>query len=119
MKGRVFGTWHVGRKEIIAYLRPFIKLPQNPAYAWQKVKRWRRRYCLPIEIQLNGKPYIDEVFFHIFTSGSGNSDRSISEDLALKRPMNYGQGKEQVDEKDKKESLGKFQGESGINSSQG
>jgi hypothetical protein len=52
-------------------------------------------------------------------SGSGNSDRSISENLALKRPMNYGQGKEQVDEKDKKESLGKFQSESGINSNQG
>ena len=41
-------------------------------------------------------------------SGSGNSDRSISENLALKRPMNYGQGKEQVDEKDKKEPLGKL-----------
>jgi len=41
-------------------------------------------------------------------SGSGNSDRSISENLAQKRPMNYGQRKEQEDEKDKTESLGKF-----------
>ena len=41
-------------------------------------------------------------------SGSGNSDRSISENLAQKRPMKYGQRKEQEDEKDKKESLGKF-----------
>jgi hypothetical protein len=54
-----FKTWHVGRKEIIAYLQPFLKLPQNPAYAWQKVKRWRRR-GFPIEILPNGKPFIDE-----------------------------------------------------------
>jgi hypothetical protein len=47
---------------------------------------------------------LKRIYFNlIYTSGSGNSDRSISEDLALKRPMNYGQGKEQVDEKDKKE----------------
>ena len=57
--------------------------------------------------------------YYLSRSGSGNSDRSISENLALKRPMNYGQGKEQENEKDKKESLGKFQGESGINSNQG
>jgi len=41
-------------------------------------------------------------------SGSGDSDRSISENLALKRPMNYGQRKEQDDEKDKTEPLSKF-----------
>jgi hypothetical protein len=41
-------------------------------------------------------------------SGSGNSDRLISGSLALKRPMEYGQRKEQGDEKDKTESLGKF-----------
>jgi hypothetical protein len=41
-------------------------------------------------------------------SGSGNLDRQISGSLALKRPMKYGQRKEQEDEKDKKESLSKF-----------
>jgi transposase len=41
-------------------------------------------------------------------SDSGNLDRSISESLALKRLMKYGQRKEQEDEKDKKKSLDKF-----------
>ena len=41
-------------------------------------------------------------------SGSGNSDRSISESLAQNRPIKYGQRKEQGNEKDKTESLGKF-----------
>jgi hypothetical protein len=44
----------------------------------------------------------------VLRSGSGNSDRLISGSLALKRPMEYGQRKEQEDEKDKTESLGKF-----------
>ncbi|MGO9146121.1 MAG: hypothetical protein ACLQDF_07110 [Desulfomonilia bacterium] len=61
-----FESWHVGRKKIIAYLRPYLDLPENPIYAWQKVKRWRRRYSLVVETQPNGKPYIDEDFFRLW-----------------------------------------------------
>jgi hypothetical protein len=61
-----FESWHVGRKKIIAYLRPYLDLPQKHESAWQKVKRWRRHCGLPIDTQPNGKPYIDEDMFKMW-----------------------------------------------------
>ncbi len=57
------GEWHIGRKAIIAFLRPYLDLPDKPENAWQKVCRWRDRYGLPIEYQPNGKPYLDQAVF--------------------------------------------------------
>ena len=58
--------WHVGRKEIIKYLRPYLGLSDNGEIAWNMVRRWRRRYALPVSNQPNGKPYIDPVIFKAF-----------------------------------------------------
>ena len=58
--------WHIGRKAIIAYLEPFLDLPADPFCAWQKVRRWRNRYGLPIESQPNRKPYIDASVFEAY-----------------------------------------------------
>lgn len=55
--------WYVGRKAIIKYLKQYIDLPDNLVYAWQKVRRWRVRYGLPIGTQPNDKPYIDPEEF--------------------------------------------------------
>ena len=55
--------WHIGRKAIIEYLRPYLDLPEDLKTAWQKVRRWRLRYGLPIESQPNGKPYVDQGVF--------------------------------------------------------
>ena len=55
--------WQVGRKEIVAFLRPYIKLNPDADKAWRTVRRWRIRYGLPIDTQPNGKPYIDPPRF--------------------------------------------------------
>lgn len=57
------GIWHIGRKAIIEYLRPYLDLPSTHEYAWRKILRWRQKYGLPIESQPNGKPYIDQIVF--------------------------------------------------------
>ncbi|HNY71664.1 MAG TPA: hypothetical protein PKH14_12835 [Syntrophorhabdus sp.] len=62
----MFNIWHIGRKAIISFLQPYLDLPNKPEYAWQKIKRWRKRYALPIETQPNGKPYIDESVFFLY-----------------------------------------------------
>jgi hypothetical protein len=60
--------WHKGRKAIIAFLTPFLEIPPSSSLfvAWQKVRRHRDKYGLPIETQPNGKPYIDEVVFFLY-----------------------------------------------------
>lgn len=55
--------WYVGRKEICAYLRPYLSLSKDTAMAWQKVRRWRIKYGLPILKQPTDKPYIDPEEF--------------------------------------------------------
>ncbi|MDD5007472.1 MAG: hypothetical protein PHU49_08010 [Syntrophorhabdaceae bacterium] len=60
---RMFDDIRVGRKAIIAYLRPFLNLPMNEDSAWQKVKRYRKNYVLPVERFLNGKPFVDPYWF--------------------------------------------------------
>lgn len=61
-------SWHVGRKAIIEYLRPYLDLSEDQDIAWNKVRRWKRRYSLPVETQPNGKPYIDEAVFSLYWS---------------------------------------------------
>lgn len=61
-------TWHIGRKAIIAFLGPYLDLVEDPVHAWVKIRRWKRRYALPIETQPNGKPYIDEGVFFLYWS---------------------------------------------------
>lgn len=57
------GLWHVGRKAIIEYLRPYLALSMDQTIAWQKIRRWRMRYGLPILAQPTDKPYIDPEEF--------------------------------------------------------
>ncbi len=56
-------SWYIGRKAIIAFLGPFLDLSNDQVIAWNKVRRWKRRYGMPIEVQPNGKPYLDEAVF--------------------------------------------------------
>ena len=53
-------TRHETRKGIIEYLSQHMAIPANPQTAWQKVRRWRDKYGLPIEWAVNGSPFIDE-----------------------------------------------------------
>ncbi len=57
------GNWHVGRKAIIAYLRPYLNLSEDSEVAWNMIRRWRKHYELPIDTQPNGKPYVDPDVF--------------------------------------------------------
>lgn len=57
---------HNGRKEIIAFLGPYLDLPPNPDSAWQKVTRWKKAYGLPIERKPNGTPFLDESVFRSY-----------------------------------------------------
>ena len=59
-------AWHVGRKAIIAYLRPYLGLSQDNETAWFMVRRWRIRYKLPVETMPNGKPCLDPAIFEIW-----------------------------------------------------
>ncbi len=55
---------HIGRKAIVAYLEPFLKLPENHESAWKKVKKWRNRFHdFPIHTLPNRKPFLDELEF--------------------------------------------------------
>ncbi len=56
-------VWHVGRKAIIEYLRPYLDLSDDFTVAWRKVRRWRINYGLPILHQPNTIPYIDPEEF--------------------------------------------------------
>jgi hypothetical protein len=60
--------YHIGRKAIIAFLTPYLDIPQTASdfVAWQKVRRWRDGRNLPVEITPMGKPYIDENTFFFF-----------------------------------------------------
>lgn len=62
------GKWHIGRKAIIAYLRPYLDLPDSLEFAWRKILRWKQRYGLPVESQPNGKPYVDQAVFLLYWS---------------------------------------------------
>lgn len=55
--------WHIGRKEIIAYLRPYLGLSDDQETAWNMIRRWRINYGLPVKKQPNGKPSICESVF--------------------------------------------------------
>ena len=54
------GTRHTGRKDIIKFLRPEIALSKDAAYAWKKVKRFVKRYKLPVVPEPDGKPSLLE-----------------------------------------------------------
>jgi len=56
-------VWYVGRKAIIQYLRPYLDLSPDIHMAWQKIRRWRIKYGLPIDSQPNMRPYIDPAVF--------------------------------------------------------
>lgn len=59
----VGGKWHIGRKAIIAFLTPILDLSDDFDIAWRKVRRWKKGYCMPIELGPNRRPYIDEEVF--------------------------------------------------------
>ena len=59
-------VWHIGRKRIVAYLRPYIDLSPDFDIAWRKVRRWREKYGLPIFNQPNTTPYLDAEEFHLW-----------------------------------------------------
>ncbi len=50
----------VGRKAIIEYLRPRLRLPSGPDAAWIKILRWRKKYGLDklFHHDVTGAPYI-------------------------------------------------------------
>ncbi|OPY82484.1 MAG: hypothetical protein A4E65_00784 [Syntrophorhabdus sp. PtaU1.Bin153] len=50
----------VSRKAIIEYLRQPLSLPMNLAYAWRKIRRWKKRYNMRklFHYLPNGQPYI-------------------------------------------------------------
>ncbi len=58
--------WHIGRKAIIAYLRPYLGLSMNHEIAWNMIRRWKAKFKLPIETQPNRKPYIDPETFELY-----------------------------------------------------
>lgn len=58
--------WHIGRKAIISYLRPYLGLSPDKDTAWFMVRRWRIRYRLPIQTQPNGKPFLDPAEFELW-----------------------------------------------------
>jgi hypothetical protein len=59
----VSDKWHIGRKAIIKYLKPYLALSDDQYMAWKKVRRWRINYGLPILSQPTNKPYIDAEEF--------------------------------------------------------
>lgn len=59
-------VWHIGRKRIVAYLRPYIDLSPDPNLAWRKVRRWRDKYGLPLLYQPNGAPCLDAQEFQLW-----------------------------------------------------
>ena len=59
-------VWHIGRKRVVAYLRPYLELSADFSLAWRKVKRWKDRYGLPLLYQPNGTPYLDAEEFHLW-----------------------------------------------------
>ena len=60
--------WHIGRKAIILFLRPYIGLSNDHDVAWNMVRRWRKHQGLGdiIRSQPNGRPYIDEAEFEMW-----------------------------------------------------
>ncbi len=59
-------VWHVGRKAIIDYLKPYLALSDDTRTAWNMVRRWRVRYWIDtviIQPLPNGKPALDPAAF--------------------------------------------------------
>ena len=56
----------VGRKDIICFLRPYLGLSPDIKTAWNMVRRWRKRYRLPVFTQPNGKPCLDPITFEAY-----------------------------------------------------
>ncbi len=58
--------WHVGRKAIIDYLKPYLALSDDTRTAWNMVRRWRMRYwtgTIIVQPLPNGKPALDPAAF--------------------------------------------------------
>jgi hypothetical protein len=72
-----------GTKEIVPFMRHFIKLHADHDQAWRTVKRWKDQYGLPIEYAANDEPYmIQEVFFAWWGSSKANvSKRSVRKEI--------------------------------------
>lgn len=51
---------HIGRKAVVRFLKARIDLSPDLETAWNKVRRWRRRYGLPVIADPNGRPSITE-----------------------------------------------------------
>ncbi len=59
-------AWHVGRKAIIDYLKPYLALSDDTRTAWNMIRRWRVRYWMDtviIQPLPNGKPALDPAAF--------------------------------------------------------
>jgi hypothetical protein len=53
----------MGWKEIVVFLRDYIELSPVIKYAKRKLVRWEKNYGLPLERELNEKPFIDPAIF--------------------------------------------------------
>ena len=69
---------YIGRKPIIAYLKPLIGLSDDQKMAWQKIRRWRIKYGLPVESQPNTSPYLDPATFEAWWQAYLEQKKSIS-----------------------------------------
>jgi len=59
-------TWIVGRKAIVAYLRPFLGLAEDVKPAWRALRRWIKKYNFRIRYLPNGIPYLDPIEFQVY-----------------------------------------------------
>jgi len=48
----------VGTKAIVPFLRRFMDLNPDTAKAWRTIKDWKRKYNLPIHMELNRQPSV-------------------------------------------------------------
>lgn len=63
----------VSSKSIVFYLRKFMKLHKDPGEAWRTIKRWKKKYNLPIHREINGQPSIipEEIIVYFTLSPEG------------------------------------------------
>jgi hypothetical protein len=71
-----------GTKALVPFLRRFIDLHAEKDEAWRTVKRWRKKYGLPIEYAPNDMPYMKENRFYTWwEKNKSNVPRRSTGDL--------------------------------------
>lgn len=63
----------VSSKRIVFFLRRFMNLHPDPGEAWRTIKRWKKKYDLPIHREINGQPSIipEEIMLYFALSPEG------------------------------------------------